>query len=107
MKLEHYSAKNFKEQLLKIIKKHKELKYAKVFIFGSRVRGDNFERADIDIGMETPEEISSLVKYEIEQEIENLPVLYKIDFVDFNKVSDNFKAQALKNIEYVYPIQQI
>jgi len=37
----------------------------------------------------------------IEEEIENLPTLYKIDIVDFEEVSDEFKKEAFKDIEYV------
>ena len=101
MKLENYSEKKLKKEISNIVRKHLDLNKYKVFFFGSRVRGDNFERADIDLGIDGPEELSPSIKLKIEQEIENLPTLYKIDVVDFKKVSDKFKKQALKNIEYV------
>jgi predicted nucleotidyltransferase len=101
MKIEHYPEEKLKKDILKIIGKYLDLDLYKVFFFGSRVRGDNFERADIDLGIKGPKEISSSVKLKIDQEIEKLPMLYKIDIVDFKKVSDKFKKQALKNIEYV------
>jgi len=104
MQLENYSVKKFKNKIINIIKKYPELKKSRVFVFGSRVRGDNFARADIDLGLESPNQISAIVKYKFEQEIKNLPLLYKIDLVDFNNVSSDFKKQALKNIEYVYPV---
>jgi predicted nucleotidyltransferase len=72
-----------------------------VFFFGSRVRGDNFERADIDLGIEGPEEVSARIMLEIKEELENIRMLYKIDLVDFKTVSEKFKKEALKYIEYV------
>ena len=101
MKLEHYSAEKLKIQILSVIKKHSNLNDYNVFFFGSRVRGDNFERADIDLGIEGTKKISALTKFKIEEDLKKLPVLYKIDFVDFNNVSREFKQEALKNIEYV------
>lgn len=101
MRVGHYSEEEFKKNILKIIGKYLDLKLYKVFLFGSRIRGDNFERADIDLGIEGPKEISPSIKLKIEEEIENMPTLYKIDVVDFKTVSDKFKKEALKNIEYV------
>ena len=52
MKIEFYSEKKLKKEILRIIGKYLDLKKYKIFFFGSRVRGDNFPRADIDIGIE-------------------------------------------------------
>ncbi len=101
MKLESYSEKKLKKEILKIVGKHLDLKLYKVFFFGSRVKGDNFPRADIDIGVEGPRKLSLLIKIKIEEELEELPVLYKIDLVDFKDVGQRFKKEALKHIEYV------
>ena len=100
MKLEYYSVEKLKEDILKILSKYLDLSQYKVFFFGSRVKGNADERADIDIGIEGPE-ISSHIKLEIEEELENLPILYKIDFVDFNNVDDDFKKVAKEYIEYI------
>jgi len=100
MKLEHYSAKKLKEEILKILSKYLDLSQYKVFFFGSRVKGNADERADIDIGIEGPE-IPAYIKLEIEEELENLPILYKIDFVDFNNVDEDFKKIAKKYGEYI------
>jgi len=100
MKLEHYPVEKLKEDILKILGKYLEIAQYKVFFFGSRVRGNADERADIDIGIEGPE-IPSHIKLEIEEELENLPILYKIDFVDFNNVDEKFKKVAKEYIEYI------
>jgi predicted nucleotidyltransferase len=100
MKLEHYSVEKLKKDILKILSKYLDLSQYKIFFFGSRTRGNADDRADIDIGIEGPK-IPAQIKLEIEEELENLPILYKIDFVDFNNVDEDFKAIAKKHIEYI------
>lgn len=101
MELEFYPIEKFKKEVLKIIGKYLDLNEYKVFFFGSRVKGINFPRADIDIGIEGPKEIPAEEKLNIEEEIARLPTLYKIDVVDFKEVSDKFRKEVLKNVEYV------
>ncbi len=101
MRLEHYPLEKLKKEILTIIGKYLDLGKYKIFFFGSRVRGDNSPRADIDIGIEGPGKISSEIKLEIEEKIDELPTLYKFDIVDFGRVSESFKREAFKNIEYV------
>jgi predicted nucleotidyltransferase len=100
MRLEYYSVDKLKKEILEILGKYLDLSKYKVFFFGSRVRGNSDERADIDIGIEGPE-IPAYAKLEIEEELENLPILYKIDFVDFNNVDEDFKKIAKKYVEYI------
>lgn len=99
MKLEHYPPRKLKQQLLKIIGSRLNLSIYKLFFFGSRVKGDNFKRSDIDVGIEGREKISAEVKLQIKEELEKLPILYKIDLVDFKDVSPRFKKEAYKWIE--------
>ncbi len=70
-----------------------------VFLFGSRAINSNNKFSDIDIGLlgETP--IPVMLKVEIENAIEESIVPYKVDIVDFYKVSEAFKKEALRHIE--------
>lgn len=99
MKLEYYSEEKLKKNILEIIGKRLDLKKYKVFFFGSRVRGDNFERSDIDVGIEGPEKIEPNIKLDIIEEIEKIPTLYKFDIIDFKEIGDNFITIAKQNIE--------
>ncbi len=101
MKLEFYPEEKLKKLIINIIAKYLDLSSYRVFFFGSRVKRDNFPRSDIDIGIEGPDEISAKTKLEIEEELDNLPTLYRFDLVDFKKVSLEFKREALKHVEYV------
>jgi len=101
MKLEFYSENKLKKEILEIVSKHLNISRYKIFFFGSRVNGDNFPRADIDIGIEGPEKLPIKAKLKIEEDLDNIPTLYKLELVDFNTVSEKFQKEALKYIEYV------
>lgn len=101
MKIEFYPEEKLKKEILEIAGKYLDLKKYKVFFFGSRVKGKNFPRSDIDIGVLGKEPIPIEIKFKIEEELEELPTLYKFDLVDFSEVSKDFKKEALKSIEYV------
>ncbi|MFN7170975.1 MAG: nucleotidyltransferase domain-containing protein, partial [Candidatus Omnitrophota bacterium] len=90
-----------KEEIKKIVGKYLDLNAYQIFFFGSRVKGDNFPCSDIDIGIEGTEEIPPEAKFKIEEELENLPILYKIEVVDFKHVSEDFRREALKFVEYI------
>ncbi|KKT28737.1 hypothetical protein A3G55_03750 [Candidatus Giovannonibacteria bacterium RIFCSPLOWO2_12_FULL_44_25] len=101
MRLEHYSQEKLKKEILSILTKRLDLKKYKVFFFGSRVSGGGTDRSDVDIGIEGQEHIPAKVIWEIEEDIENLPTLYKLEIVDFADVAEKFKSVALKSIEVI------
>ena len=69
------------------------------FVFGSQANKTFLGRSDIDIGILANNEISALQLSNINKDIEQLPMLYKIDLIDFNRVDARFKSVALKNVE--------
>lgn len=71
----------------------------KVFVFGSRARGDNYIASDIDIGLIPYDNLNSFKISLLKEKIENSNIPYKVEIVDFNKVSEDFKNEALKDIE--------
>ena len=101
MNLEHYSSQKLKSEVRAVVGKYLDLSVWKVFFFGSRVKGDNLPASDIDIGIDGPEKVSSQKKLQMQEDLNNIRILYKIDLVDFNQVADEFKKEALKSVEYV------
>lgn len=102
MNIAYLNQDELKKQILAIFSKHLPSTGYKIFFFGSRVRGDNFPRSDIDIGIEGTEALSPEVKLNIEEELERLPTLYKIDVVDFSTVSSEFRQEAEKYKESIH-----
>ncbi len=94
--------KNLGKDLEKIVSKYVKAESGyELFFFGSRVTGKNAERSDIDVGIKGKEPLPSGALSEIKEEIENLPTLYKIDFVDFTNTAKVFKEVALEDIHLI------
>ena len=68
-----------------------------LFLFGSRAKGLHHEKSDIDIGIISDTPITAKQMLMIQEKIEQIPTLLKIDFVDFNSVGEDFKKIALKH----------
>lgn len=90
-----------KEEVKEIIFKHLNPGRNRVFIFGSRASGTDVKYSDIDLGIETEKEIPGYLISEIEEDFENSDIPYRVDVVDFSRVSEDFKRVALKDVIYL------
>jgi len=68
----------------------------KIVIFGSRARGDYTPKSDIDICIYSTT-MSDIEFRDIRYEINELPILYHIDIVHFEKVSNDLKENILRD----------
>jgi uncharacterized protein len=92
-----------KESLLKDII-NEVLKYSKVkriYIFGSRSKGNFRKNSDIDIAIETFDDYKD-ISFLNEILNEDINTLLKIDVVHFNKANKNLKQEILKNGIVIY-----
>jgi len=74
----------------------------KVVLFGSRARGCAKPRSDFDLGVvgDTPLPLEDF--FALEDLLDELPTLYRIDWVDFARASDVFRARALQAVEVIH-----
>ncbi len=79
------------EELKNFFKEYFKDKKVKVYLFGSRAKGNFNEHSDIDIAIEGDVDVS-LLRYMIEES--NLP--QKVDIVDMRYVSESLKNEILK-----------
>ena len=100
MILENFSADALKTLLLVIFKKHLDMTNYRAFFWLTSHRIFR-QTSDIDVGLEGPEPIQLSVLEKIKVEIENLPILYKIDIVDFSQVPKEFIQVVNKDKEYI------
>jgi predicted nucleotidyltransferase len=92
-----------KAMIVQQLKNAKELLQGhKVFLYGSRVQGNARPRSDFDIGIWGEKPLPLKAFYKLEDMMEELPTLYKIDLVDLNRTSAKFQEQALKYVETLY-----
>ena len=71
----------------------------KVFIFGSRVRGDNCTASDVDIGYIPKDNFDERKITFLKDRFEDSTIPYKVEVINFNSVSEDFRNEALKDIE--------
>jgi DNA polymerase sigma len=71
----------------------------RAFIFGSQANSVQLKRSDIDVGIIADGPVSAQQLCNINNEIEQLPMLYKIDIIDFNGVDEKFRGAAYRNVE--------
>ena len=69
---------------------------ARIFLFGSRARGDAEQTSDFDFAIDAGSKIPLDAIARIEDEIEELRTLKSIDIVDLNRVNPAFKTIILK-----------
>ncbi|OGI20752.1 MAG: hypothetical protein A3B68_09455 [Candidatus Melainabacteria bacterium RIFCSPHIGHO2_02_FULL_34_12] len=72
----------------------------KVFLFGSRAKGDNAPTSDVDIGL-LPHKNGTFDRSKVsllKEKIEDLNIPYKVEIVTFDETSNDFKKFAMKDI---------
>ena len=77
----------------------------KVFVFGSRATGRSVTRSDIDLGIDLGHPIAPEVLSAIRDAFDDLPILQRVDVVDFSSVDGTFKTVALQQIKSLYERQ--
>lgn len=73
-----------------------------VFVFGSQATGRALTRSDIDLGIDLGHPIEPHILVRIRDAFDDLPILQRVDVVDFSVVDDTFKALALQKIISLY-----
>ncbi len=64
---------------------------AKIYLFGSRARGDYKITSDIDLAIDSKIQLSSLDLVKAKNIIEALNIPQAVDIVDLNKISSEMK----------------
>ena len=73
-----------------------------VVLFGSRAQGKAKPRSDFDLGVVGDTPLPLVDFFAIEDMLNELPTLYRIDWVDLARVSERFRSQALQKVEVIY-----
>lgn len=82
-----------------ILKKHLDL--SKVILFGSRAKGNKNKHADFDFAVDSEQPPLS-VQREINEEIEKISGLYKVDIVYIPSVDEEFKNIIKETGKLIY-----
>ncbi len=92
-----YGIKNeILEDMINVFKKYESLE--KVYIFGSRARGDYKEISDIDIALDSNENIT----FKVLRDLDDLRCINTFDVVDLNHIGEKLKENIEKDKICIY-----
>lgn len=91
-----------KKSIIEAAGKNLNLPHYRIFYFGSTVTGLAKDHSDIDVGIESTRAIPLAAISQMKTSLDDLPILRKIDLVDFTRVSPGFKKIARKKIKVIY-----
>ncbi len=84
-----------KEVIITIIKKH--LPRTKIYLFGSRARGDASAESDFDIALDNQSKIDEEIVSLIKEDLEESTIPFTVDIVDLQHISQTLKNEILKD----------
>jgi len=91
------------DEIIERLKKYRRGLYGyQVFLFGSRASGKSGDRSDFDVGVYGSRPLPLELFYQIEDEFDDIPTLFTIDWVDFSRVSESFRNNAMKHQVILY-----
>lgn len=70
--------------------------HAKVYLFGSRAKGNYKQNSDVDIAIDAGHPIGMTEKGQINSMLDALNIPQKIDIVDFNRAPQPLKDNILR-----------
>ena len=82
-----------------IVLKHVPQDEFAVFLFGSRAVGNDKSLSDIDVGILGMRALPYNIKGDLESDLDESIVPFKIDLIDFYQVDEVFKNEALSTVE--------
>ncbi len=80
------------------IYKHFSREEYEAFVYGSRADGTAQKWSDIDVGIRGKERVPGSLIETVREELEESDIPYKVEVVDFAKVSDKFRGFAQKEV---------
>lgn len=88
--------KEYKEQLIVLIKKYQPI--CKIYLYGSRARGDYSQGSDIDLALDAGRKIEPKTISLIKEAIEESTIPLFVDIIDLNAVTPEFKNKIIKDV---------
>ncbi|WP_299443494.1 nucleotidyltransferase family protein [uncultured Rhodospira sp.] len=69
---------------------------ARAWLFGSRATGTAYPGSDVDIAIDAPPEMSSLIIGDLREALEDTNVPWVCDVVDLRRTSDDFRGRVFR-----------
>lgn len=89
------------EMIRAILDKH--LLNCQVWAFGSRVKGHAKKYSDLDLVVVGKEKIPGKVVYLLKDEFQESDLPFRVELLDYNALSEEFKKVILDKYEVIWP----
>jgi predicted nucleotidyltransferase len=86
--------------IIDIIKNHTA--NCEVLVFGSRLNGNNDKFSDLDLAFKCKKGLDFKSRNELLREFEDSDLPYRVDIVDYNRTSEDFKIIIDENNQKIY-----
>ena len=86
--------------VLEIVKKHSP--GCDVLVFGSRLKGTYSDASDLDLALKGQVKLDLDVIGRIKEDFMESDIPYKVDVLDYNRVSTNFQKIIDAGYEFIY-----
>ena len=90
---------NYIDIVKQIVLNHVPKNEFAVFLFGSRAASNSNSLSDIDVGIMGTKPLPTLIMADLDSDLEESIVPFKIDLIDFYQVDQAFKNEALSSIQ--------
>ena len=88
---------DYLQQIKKLVLDELDKEPVRIILFGSRARGNYHQTSDVDIGVIPRKSTWNSNKLSLlKEKLEDLDVPYKVDVVNLNETSEEFKEEVLK-----------
>lgn len=84
-------------RLKEMINEHFNGQNVRVILFGSRARGNSRTSSDVDIAIVPYGKYNKHIIATLKEKIENSTIPYKVEIINLNEVSKEFKEEILKD----------
>ena len=84
------------------VRRNLDYPHYRILAYGSRARKTAVSRSDFDIAVEAGGKIPLAVLARIEADLEDLPILQKVDLVDLAAADPGFRSEVLKDAKVLY-----
>lgn len=88
-----------RSRVLAVVARHLSGRRYRVHLFGSRARGTATPRSDYDLALQADAPLDFATLARIRAELDELPVLQRIELVDLAAASTDFVRRALEGSE--------
>ncbi len=87
----------YREQITDILENRFKNQKVKVYLYGSRAKGEAYDASDIDLAVQSPDTISTELR-KVKEAFFESTIPYRIDAVNLDEVDEKFKESILKEV---------